>query len=203
MVLHTLSLVVLTSLLPPNPNPWQEVNKREDVTVWARAVPNSSVREVRAEGIIEAPITNVWSVLGDIEHFVDFMPYVVETRVLETKGNGHFEYTLLNPPLVSKRDYTLEITTVEDPNGEAFVRSWTSANHKGPPPRDGAVRLDVVEGSWTLEKIDGTHTRATYMLLTDPGGNIPSWMANKANTTSLPDLMNAVRQRALDPNYHR
>lgn len=202
--LHLLSaLLFVSGFNVPNPNPWKEVNKNAEVTVWTRAVPNSNVHEVRAEGIIEAPIDAVWAVLGDAEHFADFMPYVVETRVIPDAKGGQYEYTLLNPPLVSKRDYTLEISTTEDPNGEAYIRSWTIANEKGPPPREGAVRLGVVEGNWTLERIDATHTRATYTLLTDPGGSIPSWIANKANTTSLPDLIDAVRRRARDPNWRR
>ena len=199
-----MSVLLVSGFSGPNPNPWQEVNKNDNVVVWAREVPHSNVREVRAEGIINAPAERVWEVLGDNTHFVDFMPYVVETHVVAPNGSGgHYEYTLLNPPLVSKRDYTLDVTLLEDPDGGAYIRSWTTANHKGPPPQDGTVRLEVVEGNWTLERIDPTHTRATYTLHTDPGGSIPGWMANKANTTSLPDLINAVRHRSLDPNWHR
>ena len=57
--------------------------------------------------------------------------------------------------------------------------------------------VGVNEGSWTLEALDGgRRTRATYYLYTDPGGSIPKWIANKANTMALPDLFEAIRKRA-------
>jgi len=59
------------------------------------------------------------------------------------------------------------------------------------------VRLKIVTGSWTLEPIDGgKRTLATYQVLTDPGGRIPAFISNKANTTCLPELFARVRKRA-------
>src|SRR5258706_3963 len=50
---------------------------------------------------------------------------------------------------------------------------------------------------WPLEPIDGgKRTLGTYQLLTDPGGSIPTFIANKANTTALPELFARVRKRA-------
>ena len=74
--------------------------------------------------------------------------------------------------------------------------TWTVST-EGPAESDKAVRLKVNDGSWTLEPLDGgKRTRATYYLYTDPGGSIPSWIANKANTMALPDLFEAIRKRA-------
>jgi len=51
-----------------------------------------------------------------------------------------------------------------------------------------------------MEPLDGgKRTRATYALFTDPGGSIPSFIANKANTTALPDLFAAVRKLSAAP----
>ena len=62
---------------------------------------------------------------------------------------------------------------------------------------DGVIRLKVNTGSWTMEPIDGgKRTLATYQLLTDPGGSIPTFIANKANTKALPELFARVRKRA-------
>src|SRR5207253_11035421 len=70
---------------------------------------------------------------------------------------------------------------------------WTGA----PDPEDGVVRLKVNSGSWTLEPLDGgARSRATYTLYTDPGGSIPAFLANSANSSALPELFAAVRRRA-------
>ena len=36
-----------------------------------------------------------------------------------------------------------------------------------------------------------------------PGGMLPKWLANRANIDSVPALLQAVKRRAVDPNYHR
>src|SRR5207248_1626668 len=59
------------------------------------------------------------------------------------------------------------------------------------------VRLKVNTGSWTFEPLgSGKRSLAIYQLLTDPGGSIPKFMANRANTTALPELFARVRKRA-------
>ena len=69
-----------------------------------------------------------------------------------------------------------------------------------PKPED-TVRVSVCEGTWALEPIGPHKTRATYYLYTDPGGAVPNWIANLANSRSVPDLMAAIRDRATDPTW--
>ena len=37
----------------------------------------------------------------------------------------------------------------------------------------------------------------TYEILTDPGSNIPGWLIDKVNRASVPDVLRAMRKRAL------
>lgn len=197
------SLAVIAAV-GTNPNPWQEAHSTPDITVYTREVPESNIREVKAESIITAPLERVWDVITDIEHFTEYLPYVIEARVIaQGKGDSRFEYLRLDPPLVSKRDYTLKVTSEKDPVKGKFVRQWTAANDQGPPPREDSVRLKICDGSWTLERLDDKRTRITYWLYTDPGGSVPGWLANKANTRSLPDLLHAVQMRSVDPAWTR
>ncbi|MBI5545172.1 MAG: hypothetical protein HY901_14880 [Deltaproteobacteria bacterium] len=78
---------------------------------------------------------------------------------------------------------------------------WTVCD-KGPEPKDGVIRVKVNDGTWLLEPIgDGTKTRATYYLFTDPGGSLPTWIANKANSSAIPDIFVALRKYAKEPRY--
>jgi ribosome-associated toxin RatA of RatAB toxin-antitoxin module len=199
-------LLLATCLLgaPANPNPWQEVDESNGITVWAREVPSSSIREVKAEAIVNLPMEQIWAVLRDVTQYVDFMPYVVEAKVLgPAPGGGTIEYQLLDPPLVDKRDYALTVTLEHGPTLTTWRRRWSATKDQGPPLREGVVRLTICEGAWTLERLGSRSTRVEYYLYTDPGGSIPAWMANKANTTSVPTLLDAVRQRAADPTWRR
>ena len=65
------------------------------------------------------------------------------------------------------------------------------------PEKDGIVRVKINTGAWILAPLaGGKRTRITYRVSTNPGGSIPTWLANKSNTTAIPDLFKAVRKRA-------
>ena len=202
-MLTVTTLFLTAALALPNPNPWQEVRRGEDLRIWARAVPDSSLREVKAEAIIDASLERVWRTLGDLDHYTDFMPYVVEARKVAQNDTEHFEYYRLDPPLVAQRDYTVAVTTVQDNDKGEYVRSWRVANQEGPPPRKDAVRLAFCDGSWTVQRLSPRQSRLSYWLHADPGGAIPNWIANRANNQSLPALFEAVKQRGGDPSWTR
>jgi hypothetical protein len=112
----------------------------------------------------------------------------------------HF-YTRVNPPVVSRRDYTMRMVDEGEVGGGALRISWTPSD-RGPPPRPGVVRVEVNEGFWLLEPVDGgARTRATYRLHTDPGGSVPAFAADLANREALPGVLEAVRRAARDPRY--
>jgi hypothetical protein len=59
------------------------------------------------------------------------------------------------------------------------------------------VRVKLNNGYWLLEpREEGKKTFVTYYLYTDPGGSLPKWIADKANKTSVPDVLRAVRKHA-------
>ena len=206
-------MLTLTKLLfaglfffaPDNPNPWDEVKNDDGIHVWARDVPGSNIREIKAETTVAVSAETVWAVVSDIEHYTEFMPYAIEARVVpgDAGPNARYEYQLIDPPVVDKRDYTLKVVSEVNPTDGKYRRYWTPANEKGPGLKDGVVRVKICEGYWQAERLTDRTARITYWLYTDPGGAIPAWMANKANTTSIPDLIRAVRNRSLNPKWRR
>ena len=182
---------------------WEEVNDSDGIKIWVRDVPGARVREVKAETVIPVEPKRISAVLDDLEHYGEFMPYVVETTNVQPLPNGHIEYQRVDPPFVDMRDYTLRMIITVDPTTGVIERAWTEANDKGPPPRDGVVRVAINRGKWTFKPAPGGKTLLNYYLYTDPGGSIPAWIVNKANTTSLPDLFAAVTKRSIDPAWKR
>ena len=199
-----LSLWFLTAL--PNGNPWQHVRQDDAMQVWARTVPESNIREVKAETVIDASIDRIWDVLDDVDSYAAFMPYLVEARQVPHEPGQKkekLEYFRVNPPLVSQRDYVIKIDAEQDRAKGEYVRRWSTAPHVDMPRRKDSIRLDVCDGSWTLKKqVDGK-TKVTYWVYTDPAGSIPGWVANQANSRSVPDVLEAVRNRAQDPTWTR
>lgn len=184
---------------------WEEKAKTDGVVVYTRNRPGTGVREIKAEGTVDSPPRAVFRVLDDHDNYAKTMPYTDESRVVGREPGGvKFFYSVINAPLVSMRDYTIRVvdqTDPKDPKGTLKV-GWTVANDKGPAEREGVVRVKVNDGTWVLEPLDGgAKTQATYFLFTDPGGSLPVWVINKANSSTIPDIYKALRKFSKEPKY--
>ncbi len=191
------ALALLLALAPPDGG-WQEVARAGDLVIYNRARDGSDVREVLAVGTFDATPEHVHRVLDDNAGYQDFMPYTKVSRVLKREGATVWSYERINAPLVAERDYTVKIThrTLTRGDGAVVVHhAFTQANADGPAPVDGVVRVAVLDGRWELEPTDGgARTRATYWVYTAPGGSVPTFIANAANTNAVPGLFDAVKK---------
>ncbi|MHB1843940.1 MAG: START domain-containing protein [Deltaproteobacteria bacterium] len=180
--------------------PWTFRVQEDGVAVYNRDVPGSSVKEVRAEGVIDAPPAAVWAMISDVASYPKTMPYVNECLVLEppTDGRSLVYYSRLGLPIISDRDYVLKVTLEKRPadGPPPYRMSWSSASDpKAPPPKPGVVRLTDVAGDWELEAIrDGKATHAVYFVHLNPQSPLPAFVINKANSQSVPELFQRVRE---------
>jgi len=191
---------------------WSEAAKTDvagrALTVYSRARVGSEVREVMGKGSFEAPPWVIKNVIDDVGRYHEFMPYTAKSTV-ESTGDGFIvSYQRLAVPLADDRDYTIKIfdESQEDAAGKVVWKNrWTTNGVKGgPAPVDGVVRIAVNEGYWQLEDLDGgKHTKVTYYVYTSPGGAMPAFLVNAANTQAVPDLFKAVAKASSDPRYQK
>lgn len=198
--MRTITIVLLAKLLT-TAGGWELANETKDgVKVFTREKAGSAIREVQAMGLIDASPARVYKVISDLDNYKDFMPYTRESKVIGKDGKNTLFYSYIAPPVVSNRDYTLRM--IDQSSADIYKVAWEPANEKGPAPRSNTVRLEVNKGHWLLEPSeDGKQTTATYYLYTDPAGDIPTWLVNKANRDSVPDIFRAIRKRITDRRY--
>lgn len=195
-------MLFLTSLLMlAGANDWSEAAKRDGIVVYARTPEGTNVKEMKAVGMIDAPPNVVWDTLRDFANYTRTMPYTQVSTVLKTENDGkvvHF-YSVVNAPLVDRRDYVIRVVDESDwKEGKGFFKSTWQVSPEGTtlmPEKKDIVRVKLNNGSWVLEpRENGTKTHATYYLYTDPGGSIPKWVVNHANGTAVPDVFLAIRK---------
>jgi hypothetical protein len=184
--------------------PWEEAAKDNGITIFSREVPGSDVREMKAQGTIDARPDEVWKVIRDYPNYMKTMPYMADCRVLgkEDGDKVQYVYSRLDLPMVDNRDYVLKILDVSDwQDGKGFMKTtWSGFEAPKGDPRHvdspkGAVRTPVNDGYWTLQAQDnGNKTWAVYYVHSDPGGSVPRFIANKANSTAVPNVFTAIRK---------
>jgi hypothetical protein len=61
--------------------------------------------------------------------------------------------------------------------------------------------VSLCEGSWLLEPLGPAATRATYMIYTDSGGILPTFIKNTGSQIGLRKMFAAIRKQVRDPKY--
>ncbi len=200
---HVLLAIALLLIAPSTSfamRPGERKAKHDDLSVEVREIPGS-VAEVRVRGRIDAPPERVLAVLADVDAYKETMPHTDVSQMVKREGNHIWLYSVVDPPLASKRDYCVEITLSEEPGG-VLKTDWIPANDMAPPEKKGVVRVQVNDGSWTIRPVDGGKASdVVYRLHVDPGGDLPKWIVDKANRTSVPDAFKAVRKAATSKRY--
>lgn len=183
---------------------WTKRFDEDGIAVYSRGIPDARIHELRLVGEIDAPPRACRNVLADAEAHPRTFPHVAESRVVAQDENGTWwVYSRFEFPLVHDRDVTLRIVRDGIPAipGSYRIR-FAVDNDRGPPARDGVVRIQLSTGEWDLLPVDGgKRTRAVYTALIDPGGLLPPFIVNKATRRSLPEVIKALRRWAQDPMY--
>ena len=182
---------------------WKLDSQSAEIALYSRPRANSSLREFKGVGEIDAPIRAVHAVIDDFGNYASFMPYTVECRIVKQESGSTFFYQRLSPKIVSDRDYTLQVRekSRRGENGLIFLHRFEAANEVGPAETKGFTRVKVCEGGWLLEALGDRKTRATYSIDTDNGGKIPAFIANPASGMGIRKVFAAVRKQVKDPRY--
>jgi len=153
--------------------------------------------------LIAAPAALVHAVIEDVESYASFMPYTAECRVLKRDGDSVVVYQRISAPLTSDRDYTVRVrSNSKTTDGRKVYSShWETENAIGPPEKSGVVRVKLCEGSWLLEPTGPNTTRATYIIYTDSGGMIPTFIKNTGSQIGFRKMFAALRKQVRDPKY--
>ena len=178
---------------------WQSVSDDGFAQISARAVDGTSVQELRVSAVMKIPAERLIAVIGDVDHYPAFMPPTQEVLSLGREGNTGRWYIVIDPPLIHRRDYCVQITIDRLPGGvmQSRFHRWDQGC---PPERPGLVRMHRVEGSWRLTPLaDGT-TQVVYQAITDPAGQVPTWMVNRAGGNSIRDMFRSLERAASNPS---
>lgn len=160
--------------------PWTLAKDADGIKVYTRAVANSPLKEFKGEIILPVRPERVVAALKDAAAFQKWMPDVVQSRLLASTDRDQYHYLEnVAPWPVSNRDgiYHFIYTTSSDGNATTTVRVEAAPDYLA--RQNGRVRVPRSDGRWTITT-KGGGVEVTYQLHADPGGAIPSWLANSA-----------------------
>lgn len=169
------------------------------ITVKNRALEGTPIKEIWAEGEIDAPAAEVEEALMDVPGLRSYMPYLKDARWLGEPledGTQHV-YTLIDLPVVGKRDYVVRMGKKQSLATDGVFRNEWHAFPDYLPRRHGITRVTRNDGSWEITpRDDGKKCWAVYKFTVDPGGWIPAFAANLGNEKGVKETYDAVAREA-------
>jgi hypothetical protein len=167
--------------------------------LYHRDVPGSSLPEAMIVTRLDASPGRVFALVTNYDRFAEFIPNVVESRVLEQNGarTWVFHHLHFGGP-VADRVYVIESSDASSrPLVHHYRVEWRlSARHFPVLDRASGVRPQAFSGFWDLRPLgDGASTQAAYAVHSDPGGMIPRWLVTAMTDRYIREVITALRRR--------
>jgi hypothetical protein len=167
---------------PPAPAvpAWEKFDEEEGIAVFRREVPGSPIIALRGEGVVDAPILRVASILVDTSRSKEWIDRLAEVKVVrKLSENEYVHWTHINTPIVLKdRDFVYAIKLELDPPNKKVMLNYHSVYDSGAPKTD-YIRGEFKYGTFTLTSIEGgKKTRVLAEVLADPKGSVAKWIVN-------------------------
>ncbi len=156
--------------------------KNDWLKIFTCPVPTSAFLSFVTIATIDAPQHAVLSLLYDIEVATEWVWKTKEMRLLQElrEDEGRIVYQLVSAPWpVSDREIITRSQGYMDPEtSEVFIKLECVADYL--PKNDKYVRVPELQGGWNIIPLSENQCRVVFRLHIEPGGEIPSWLANIA-----------------------
>ena len=181
---------------------WEKINEADGIVAYRREVPGSPLIAVRGEGVINASIIRVASVLLDTSRATEWIDRVVESRIVrEVSETEVIHYDHVGTPIVMKdRDFVtrgkLEFDT---PNKKIILRFRSVTDPLAPPTQ--YIRGEIMQSYFAMTSIEhGSKTHIMVEVHADPKGSIAKWLVNMFQTSWPHNTITRLRAQAAKPD---
>jgi hypothetical protein len=159
---------------------WDLKKKSSGIEIYTRSIEGSDFDEFKGVTVIpDVTLTEVLHVILDVANYEQLIPDCMNPKILKQDGQWydiHYIQTK-GPFLLKDRDSVFEQVTVIDGDGKhALITLKTLPDYIG--ENENMVRIRTGSGFWDLKEDDLGNVIVTYQFHGEPGGDIPSWLAN-------------------------
>lgn len=183
---------------------WASEGTDNGITTFTREVPGQQLREFKGSMQIEAPMGQVAAAMSDVSTMHEWFYLLREARYLDLKtdryDSAHMYLAVKGIWPVDPRDVVAHVSVKQDP---ATLAITVNIEHKDGilPPQPGLVRIPAMKSHWTLRPLSATRTHVEVEGHGDPGGWIPTFIANFAVTTLPRQSLAKMREHVAKPQY--
>lgn len=177
---------------------WKLESDVGGIKVYSRAVQGSQFRQIKAVASVDAPYEAVVGILTDYVNYKLWMNNVTDSQVIEDASPTiKYVYTYEDTPWPVQNRFCVSKMTVNQEQDRATIE-FQSVPRFMKSPRD-AIEFISYRGYWQINR-SKTGCDIEYLLEANPGGHVPSWLANELNfggpARSIRNLKNLAENRS-------
>jgi hypothetical protein len=156
---------------------WKLESDVGGVQVYSRAMEGSQLRQVKAVAQVDASLEAVIAILTDYPNYKQWMNNVTDSKVIEQATEEiSYVYTYEDTPWPVQNRFCVTKMTYQDLQDKAMVL-FESVPRYMQSPRD-AIEFISYKGHWLVQR-GKSGCEIEYLLEANPGGHVPSWLANQ------------------------
>lgn len=174
---------------------WKVAKDEGGINISLSEVAGSNYKAYRGVTTIKASVAKLRGLQEDVVGACSWIHECKSQKLLKYDGAKTWTYTQFNTPWpVTPRDSVLLVTSEQGADGT--LTRTLKGEPTYIPEEKGFVRVAQVEGFWKFVPKGADQTEVTYQVHTEPGGSVPSWLANKFVVDAPFNTLKALKERA-------
>ncbi|GGH36468.1 hypothetical protein GCM10007423_28790 [Dyadobacter endophyticus] len=173
---------------------------RDGIKVYAKTVPDSKIKAMKAECTLDAGLDEVIALLLDVKATEQWVCHTKSCRLIrrvsDTELLYHTEVSLPWP--LDNRDFVTHLRVIKHERS-GVVTVEAPAVPGIVPLREGVVRINASINRWLIRPLPDGKVWVEYLLQVDPGGHIPAHVVNmfacRAPIETFQNMRKVLRKR--------
>lgn len=174
---------------------WKVAKDEGGINISLSEVAGSKYKAYRGVTTIKASVAKLRGLQEDVVGACTWIHECKTQKLLKYDGDKTWTYTQFNTPWpVTPRDSVLLVTS--ELGADGTLTRTLKGEPTYIPEEKGFVRVSQVEGFWKFVPKGADQTEVTYQVHTEPGGSVPSWLANKFVVDAPFNTLKALKEKA-------
>jgi hypothetical protein len=173
-----LSILLFISLDVFSQASWEVDKNKDGIVVYTRAEKNSSFKSFKAVATIDASTDEIINILKNVDSYTKWYGYTKTSKLIKQENGVQYNYVeTIFPWPFANRDMVYRMSINSLPSGVVEISLNGLPDYI--PEKKGITRMKKAEGYLLLKPLNGK-TEITYEFHSEPGDNIPTWLANNS-----------------------
>lgn len=155
---------------------WELEFDKDGIRVYTQLEEPSPFKQVKVTATIDAPVEKVMEILMSFSNYSSWMNHVNESYLLNQSDSAYYIFILEEASWPMQNRYQVSKLDVKQTVSNAEVHFKSVPNYI--EKRTDAIQIRQYEGYWALEDRPDHQCTLEYVLVHNPGGYVPPWLAN-------------------------